>query len=65
MLCVLDMAIVLDPSESEVQAATEAGREILVRLGAGPFVERLDDAQGRREPREPAPQSPVRATAKP
>src|SRR5205085_8328149 len=36
-LCAIDMATLLDPSESEVRAAAEAGRAILVRLGARPF----------------------------
>ena len=46
-LTAIDMATVLDPSEAEVQAAGEAAREILVRLGARPFVERLDAALAR------------------
>ena len=43
-LCGLDMALLLDPSEPEVQAAAEAAREILVRLEAVPFIARLDAA---------------------
>ena len=38
------MAILLDPADPEVRAAAEAAREILVRLGAAPFIERLDAA---------------------
>jgi hypothetical protein len=43
-LCVIDMASLLGPGEPEVQAAAERAREILVRLGAQPFIERLDAA---------------------
>ncbi|MEO8463618.1 MAG: hypothetical protein ABI555_10415, partial [Chloroflexota bacterium] len=43
----IDMATLLDPSQPEVQAAAAASREILVRLGAAPFIERLDAAMGR------------------
>lgn len=46
-LCGLDMALLLDPAEPEVRAATEAAREILVRLEAAPFLARLDDALAR------------------
>src|SRR5579859_458205 len=40
----LDMAILLDPSEPEVRTAAESTRQILVRLGAKPFLARLDAA---------------------
>ncbi len=43
----IDMASLLDPSEPEVRAAAERSREILVRLGARPFIERLDAAMAR------------------
>jgi class 3 adenylate cyclase/tetratricopeptide (TPR) repeat protein len=43
----LDMATFLDPSEPEVRAAADAAREIFTRLGARPFLERLDAAIGR------------------
>ncbi|HEY8869717.1 MAG TPA: adenylate/guanylate cyclase domain-containing protein [Candidatus Limnocylindrales bacterium] len=43
----LDMATFLDPSEPEVRAAADAAREIFARLGARPFLERLDAAVGR------------------
>jgi class 3 adenylate cyclase/tetratricopeptide (TPR) repeat protein len=43
-LATLDMATVLGPGEPEVGAAAEAAREIMVRLGAKPFIERLDAA---------------------
>jgi class 3 adenylate cyclase/tetratricopeptide (TPR) repeat protein len=43
----LDMAILLDPAQPEVQAAAGRARDILDRLGARPFVERLDRALAR------------------
>lgn len=43
-LCAIDMATLLDPAEPEVRAATESARGILARLGARPFIERLDAA---------------------
>ena len=41
-LCGIDVATLLDPAEPEVRAAAERAREILVRLEARPFIERLD-----------------------
>jgi tetratricopeptide (TPR) repeat protein len=41
-LTVITMATLLEPADPEVRAAAEAAREILVRLGAAPFVARLD-----------------------
>ena len=41
-LAALDMAIVLGPTEPGVVAAAAAAREIMERLGAQPFLERLD-----------------------
>ena len=43
----IDMASLLDPANPDVRAAAEGSREILVRLGAAPFVERLDAALAR------------------
>src|SRR3954471_2217636 len=40
----IDMATVLDPSEPDVAAAIKSTREILERLGAKPYLERLDAA---------------------
>ncbi len=40
----IDMATLLDPAHPEVRASAESAREILVRLGAAPFVARLDAA---------------------
>ncbi len=42
VLTAIDMATVLDPAEPEVHEAAMAARETLVRLGARPFLERLD-----------------------
>jgi class 3 adenylate cyclase/tetratricopeptide (TPR) repeat protein len=46
-LCGIDMASLLDPADSEVRTAADAAREILVRLGAAPFIARLDAALAR------------------
>ena len=46
-LCSVSMATLLDPSEPEVRAAVETGREVLVRLKARPFLELLDAAASR------------------
>ena len=43
-LCAIDMATLLDPGEREVREAAEAARETLARLGAKPFLERLEAA---------------------
>jgi class 3 adenylate cyclase/tetratricopeptide (TPR) repeat protein len=43
-LCGIDMAMVLDPAEVGGQAAVEIARGILSRLGARPFLERLEAA---------------------
>jgi tetratricopeptide (TPR) repeat protein len=43
----IDMATLLDPAEPGVRAAAERSREILVRLKATPFIERLDAALAR------------------
>ncbi len=60
-LCGLDMATLLDPANSEVRAAAEAAREILVRLEAAPFIARLDAALARSS--DPAGQSAAPTTA--
>jgi class 3 adenylate cyclase/tetratricopeptide (TPR) repeat protein len=46
-LTAIEMATLLDPAEPEVRAAVDAGREILVRLGARPLLEQLDAALAR------------------
>ena len=43
-LTAIEMATLLDPGDPEVRAALDAGRAILVELGARPFVEQLDAA---------------------
>ena len=40
----IDMATLLDPADPEVRAAAENARETLARLGATPFVNRLEAA---------------------
>jgi class 3 adenylate cyclase/tetratricopeptide (TPR) repeat protein len=40
----LEMATLLDPADPEVLAAANSAREIFVRLGAKPFLDRLDAA---------------------
>ncbi len=45
-LTAIDMATLHGLDEAEVRAAVVTGREILVRLGATPFVERLDAIAG-------------------
>ncbi len=46
-LTAVDMASVLDPTDPEVGAAAETARQILVGLGARPFLERLETALAR------------------
>ncbi len=46
-LTAIDMASVLDPADPEVKSAADAARQILERLGARPFVARLDAALAR------------------
>jgi hypothetical protein len=43
----VDMALLLEPADPEVRAVADRSREILVGLGARPFVERLDAAMAR------------------
>ncbi|HYC06907.1 MAG TPA: hypothetical protein VEG29_03190, partial [Candidatus Binatia bacterium] len=47
-LCAIEMATVLDPADPEVRAAADAARPILIRLGAMPFLARLDEALARK-----------------
>jgi tetratricopeptide (TPR) repeat protein len=42
----LDMAILLEPADPEVRTVADSTRQILIRLGALPFLERLDAAMG-------------------
>jgi hypothetical protein len=55
-LTAIDMATLLDPTDPEVRAAADAARTTLVRLGAAPFVARLDAALERVP--KPAPRVP-------
>jgi class 3 adenylate cyclase/tetratricopeptide (TPR) repeat protein len=43
-LCAIDMATLLDAADPEVRAALDVARETLVRVGAAPFLARLDAA---------------------
>ena len=62
-LCGIDMALLLDPAEPEVRAAADASREILNRLGAKPFLARLDAAiEPERSGSQPEPE-PSRDTS--
>ncbi len=40
--CAIDMATVMDPADPEVRAAAADAREVFVRLGAQPYVARVD-----------------------
>ena len=52
----IDMATLLDPAEPEVRAAADSTREILTRLGAKPFLARLDAAmKGQSSAKVPEP----------
>jgi hypothetical protein len=53
-LTAIDMATLLEPSEPEVRSAAESASEILMRLGAKPFLQRLDAAMGRSTSAEPS-----------
>lgn len=53
-LTAVDMATLLDPADAEVRAAAESARETLGRLGARPFLTRLEAALARTEPVEQA-----------
>ena len=60
-LAALDMALLLDPSEPDLRALVDTGRETLRRLGARPLLDRLDaiTAASATSAHEPAV-SPVR-----
>ncbi len=46
-LTAIEMATLLDPADPEVRTAIGAGRAVLARLGAQPFIEQLDAAAAR------------------
>lgn len=48
-LCGLDMVLLLDATLPEVRAAADYVRETFTRLGAVPFLAKLDATQGKRE----------------
>jgi class 3 adenylate cyclase/tetratricopeptide (TPR) repeat protein len=60
-LCAIDMATTLDPEEPEVVAASSEARAILERLGARPFVNRLDAALARPRDRGERASAPAKA----
>jgi len=51
----IDMATLLDTAEPEVAAAIKSTRVILERLGARPYLERLDAAASRAPARAARP----------
>jgi hypothetical protein len=60
----IDVATVLDAALPEVQAIGTATRETLERLGARPYIERLDAALARQSAGQPAPaEAPTRPLA--
>jgi class 3 adenylate cyclase/tetratricopeptide (TPR) repeat protein len=59
-LTAIDMATLLDASSPDVRSAADAARETLVRLGARPYLERLDAALAK-VPETPAVRSRERA----
>jgi tetratricopeptide (TPR) repeat protein len=50
----VDMALLLDPAEREVAEVAAATRQILERLRARPYLERLEAASSQTAPRKPA-----------
>jgi hypothetical protein len=48
------MALLLDPAEREVAEVAAATRQILERLRARPYLERLEAASSQTAPRKPA-----------
>jgi tetratricopeptide (TPR) repeat protein len=58
----IDMATVLDLADPDVQAVIRSTREILTRLGAKPYLERLEQAAARGSVAPVRPGRPVDAT---
>lgn len=54
----IDMATVLEPAHPDVQAAIESSREMLTRVRARPFLERLESAASRKVPASPSTPAP-------
>ena len=61
-LTAITMATLLEPADPEVRAAAGAAREILGRLGAAPFIARLDAALARSSDRAGRSAAPQAAT---
>jgi hypothetical protein len=59
----VDMAELLDPAEPEVAAAINASRAIFERLGAKPYLERLEAAAARRPERAASARPKVQTEA--
>ena len=59
----LDMVTVLDPRSPEVRAVAESTRAIFVRLGAKPYLDRLEAAISRGRSPSPERETPVTAHA--
>jgi hypothetical protein len=53
----IDMATLLEPADPEVRAAADSARDSLTRLGAQPFIRRLDAAMEQ----QPSALDPARA----
>ena len=60
-LTAIEMATLLDPSDPGVRAAAAAARDILVRVGARPFIARLDAALARSSMEAVASEAPADA----
>jgi tetratricopeptide (TPR) repeat protein len=58
----LDMATILDSSDADVQAAVRSTREIFSRLGAKPYLERLETVAARAAPTPANRARPVEAS---
>jgi len=63
-LCAIDMAMLIGPSEPDVEAAAGSARETLRRLGAQPFLARLEGAMAA-APARPATPAPPAAERQP
>ncbi len=61
-LCQLEAATFLGPDHPDAAAAAEEARPIFARLGAAPFLSRLEEASARRDAGESASRPAGRAT---
>ncbi len=62
-LCAIEMTTLLGPGEPEVRAAAERAREILVRLRARPFLERLEATMAEWSPVDPVTPTTIQEAA--